>query len=100
MTINTSMTDGNLLVKLDGRLDSSTAGELEETFAKVISSEIKSLTIDLSNVDFISSKGLRVLVSAYRNMDGRDMVLEGVNTSIMEVLKLSGLLKIFTVKEA
>jgi len=97
MNIETLKNEGAVTLKLHGRLDSTTSGELETSLKTVICDELTALTIDLSDVDFISSKGLRVLVAAYKQLNGREMILHGPNASIIEVLRLSGLLKIFTV---
>jgi len=83
---------------LAGRLDSATAGELEERINAELTPETGELTIDLREVDFISSKGLRVLVAAYHMLESKKVTLIDANASIQEVLRLSGLLKIFTVK--
>lgn len=98
MNVNVSNTDGNLVLKPEGRLDSFTAGDFEEVINKELNEDVKSLTIDLEKVDFVSSKGIRVLVSTYKNMNGREMKIEGANNSIKEVLKLSGLAKIFNIE--
>jgi len=99
MNIEKINKDGNITLIPDGRLDSLTAGEFEEVVNDALSWDFNSLTIDMKGVDFVSSKGLRVLVGAYKKLNGKDMYLEHVNSSIMEVLKLSGLLKVFKINE-
>jgi len=99
MNIQKANKDGNITLTPDGRLDSLTAGDFENAVNDALGWDINSLTIDLKDVDFVSSKGLRVLVGAYKKLDGKDMYLEHVNSSVMEVLKLSGLLKVFKVNE-
>jgi len=98
MTVNTITNEGAVTLKLSGRLDSTTAGELEEVMKSVITDGLTALTVDLAEVDFVSSKGLRVLVAAYKLLNGREMTLQGPNASVLEVLRLSGLLNVFTVK--
>jgi len=97
MEIKKTLTEGALVLAPLGRLDSMTAGDLETAVEETVNEEVEKLTFDLEEVDFVSSKGLRVLVSAYRKMNGKPVALEHVNPSVMEVLKLSGLLKVFTV---
>lgn len=99
MVIEKENKNGNLIVAPDGRLDSLTAGEFENLLNQEINDELKSLTVDLAKVDFVSSKGLRVLVGAYKKLSGRKMILNNANSSVMEVLKISGLLKIFSFNE-
>lgn len=84
-----------LTVTLNGRLDSTTAGQLEDTFNTELNENVKALTVDLGQVDFVSSKGLRVLVGAYKALNGREMIISGANPSVMDVLRMSGLLKVF-----
>jgi len=100
MTIQTRNENGILTVKPMGRLDSTTAGELDQKLQAELAASVEKLVIDMSGVDFISSKGLRVLVSAYRQLSGKEMVIEGAGSSVMDVFRLSGLLKVFTVHEA
>lgn len=95
MTVEVLKNNGALTVNLNGRLDSTTAGQLEDTFKSELDENVTSLTVDLSQVDFISSKGLRVLVGAYKTLDGKEMTLAGANQSVTDVLRMSGLLKIF-----
>jgi len=97
MTIEKTVTDGELKLTPVGRLDSLTAGDMEAVVNESLNDDVKSLVFDMKDVDFISSKGLRVLVAAYKKMEGRPVTLDHVNPSVMEVLKLSGLLKVFTV---
>ena len=97
MTTELKCNNGDLLVKLTGRLDSTTAGNLEETFSTALNDSVRSLTIDLEEVDFISSKGLRVLVGAYKTLGRKGLTLTGANSSVSEVMRLSGLNRIFKI---
>ena len=97
MTLEVLKNNGELTVALNGRLDSTTAGQLEEAFKNELNETVSSLTVDLSQVDFISSKGLRVLVGAYKTLDGREVTLQGANRSVLDVLRMSGLLRIFKI---
>ena len=99
MTITTNHENADLNVVLTGRLDSVTANELDNVLQKELTQDTTSLTVNLKEIDFISSKGLRVLVAAYKKLTGKPMTLVGANPSVLEVLRLSGLLKIFTIKE-
>ena len=97
MTIELNDNNGDLLVKLAGRLDSTTAGELEESFKAELNDSVRSLTVDLKKVDFISSKGLRVLVGAYKTLGRKGVTLTGANSSVTEILRLSGLYNVFKI---
>ena len=99
MTTEIRVNDGILTAKPIGRLDSATSGEFETQLLPHITGDLQGVIIDMSCVDYISSKGLRVLVSAYRAHGGKKIDLVGVNRSVLEVLRLSGMLKVFAVKE-
>jgi len=96
LKIDVSKNGTDLRIKLTGTLDSMTSGDLEETLERELNDNVSSLTFDFSDVDYISSKGIRVLVAAYRKMNGRKMLIENANDSVKEVFRLSGLLKVFT----
>lgn len=97
MTVEKEMNNGALKLTPVGRLDSLTAGDLESAVNESIAEGVESLTFDMRDVDFISSKGLRVLVGALKKLNGKPVILDHVNASVMEVLKLSGLLTVFQV---
>lgn len=97
MTIEVIKNNGELTVGLNGRLDSTTAGQLLDTFSSELDANVKSLTVDLSRVDYVSSMGLRVLLGAYKTMNGRGMTIAGANQSVIDILRMSGLLKIFKI---
>ena len=92
--------DGTTLtVKPDGRLDTATSPELE----RLMKPELKGMTeviVDLEKVDYISSGGLRVLLSAEQEMEERDgsMKVIHVNPLIMEVFGITGFLELLTIE--
>ena len=95
MTLN-QVKDGNTLVIIpEGRLDSTTSDEFANFINCSFTDEIENLNLDFSGVDFISSKGLRVLVSLYKNLNGRTLTITGANSSVSEVFRVSGLSPIF-----
>ncbi len=98
MQINKTRTDDVLTVVLEGRLDSTTAGEFDESMTDEITESTKMLILDLAGVDYISSKGIRVIVSLYKKMGARPIELHNANTAVQEVFKLSGLTRYFTFK--
>ncbi len=98
MEISLQSTENSLTVCPKGRLDSASSGELETTVNAKLSEAVNELIIDLADVDFISSKGLRILVTLYYKMQGKKMVIKNPNSSVSEVFKLSGLLKIFDIQ--
>ena len=88
--------EGELL--LDGRLDATTSLEAEEIFLQM-TERFEKLTLNMAQLQYISSAGLRVLKKAYMAMVKKNGTLElsHVNKMVMEVLEMtgfSGLLKI------
>ena len=79
MTINKVKDGSNLSVSLSGRLDTSTAPELEAVFADELSG-VSALTIDFKELEYISSGGLRVLLATQKTMNQQGtMVIKNVN---------------------
>lgn len=95
MTIEQNRNGSELVIRPIGRLDSVTSGDLYDCLEQNFTSEISDLVLDFSKVDFISSKGLRVLVSVYKSLGERKMKVINANESVTDIFRLSGLQKIF-----
>lgn len=82
-----------------GRLDAVTVPSLEAVFEHSISSGRVRLVVDLSAVNYISSSGLRALLSVRRQAqaNGGDMVLSGMNPRVREVFEMIGFDKLFRI---
>ncbi|MCR5168708.1 MAG: STAS domain-containing protein [Oscillospiraceae bacterium] len=80
-----------LRIMPDGRLDTDSAPELESEI-KSIPDEITDLVLDFSKLDYISSAGLRVLLSAHNIMDerGGKMTVKSASKGILEVFEITG----------
>ena len=91
--------NGNALtVTLEGRLDTTTAPALENTLKGSLDG-INELTLDFAELEYISSAGLRVLLSAQKIMNSQgSMKLKNVNEIIMEILEVTGFSEILTVE--
>lgn len=93
--------DNNILtITVKGRLNTITAPELENEIGEL--NDIKDLTFDLKDLEYISSAGLRVLLKAQKLMDKNEgkMKLINVNSSVNEVFEITGFLDILTVIKA
>ena len=98
MTITSTMNDRNLTIALEGRLDTVTAPELEKELKEKMDS-IDTLTFDFSKLDYISSAGLRVLLSAHKVMSKRGgMKVTNVNEVVNEVFEVTGFSDILTIE--
>ncbi|MCR5603410.1 MAG: STAS domain-containing protein [Lachnospiraceae bacterium] len=96
MTINKNSEGSKLTVAVEGRLDTTTAPQLEEEFKNSLEG-VEDLVLDFSKLDYISSAGLRVLLSAQKQMNkvGK-MTLTGVSPEIMEIFEVTGFSDILT----
>lgn len=84
-------------VKLSGRLDTTTAPELESLLKKELP-DVKTLVFDMHELEYISSAGLRVLLSAQKTMNRQGtMKLVGVSETILEIFEITGFCDILTI---
>lgn len=95
----TKQENGNeLLFTLEGRLDTSTAPVLEAEIKSSIEGK-SSLMLDFTGLEYISSAGLRVLLSAQKLMNKQgSMTVKNVNESVMDVFEITGFCDILTIK--
>lgn len=91
--------DGTTLnVALEGRLDTTTAPQLEAELKQSIADNTE-LILDFAKLQYISSAGLRVLLAAQKVMNKQGkMVIRNVNDVIMEVFEVTGFVDILTVE--
>ena len=98
MKIEKNVKNGKVLFAIEGRLDTTTAPELEKELEDLLS-EVKELVFDMSELEYISSAGLRVLLKAKKTMNVQgNMKVTHVNESIMEVFEITGFLDILTIE--
>ena len=89
----------NLTVSLDGRLDTTSAPKLEAELRPVLGDGVKNLAIDLKELDYVSSAGLRVLLSTRKTMDGQgEMFVRNANEAVMEVFKVTGFTNLLNIE--
>ena len=88
-----------LSIALEGRLDTSTSPQLENELRAALDG-ITELYFDLDKLDYISSAGLRVLLSAQKTMNKQgEMVILNVKPEIMEIFEVTGFVDILTIRE-
>ena len=98
LNINKNLTGKTLTVSLEGRLDISAAPQLEAELKDALTG-ITALTLDLGALDYISSAGLRVLLSAQKQMNRRGtMKVVRVNECISEIFEITGFSDILTIE--
>ena len=96
MKIELSKNNGEMTVELDGRLDTTTAPELESLLCGNYEG-VSFLTFNCENLIYISSAGLRVLLTAHKRMKG-EMKLTNVSELVMEVLEMTGFADIWVIE--
>ena len=90
--------NGKADIALAGRLDTVTAPELEQVLSEFLPS-LSELTLDFEKLDYISSAGLRVLLSAQKAMNKQgEMKLRHVGETIMEIFEVTGFSDILTIE--
>lgn len=97
MTIQKNLNGTTLRVTLEGRLDTTTAPQLEAEL-KASLDGITELDLDFEKLEYLSSAGLRVLLAAQKTMNKQgSMVIHHVNETIHEVFEVTGFIDILTI---
>ena len=98
MTINKTQNGEELILSVEGRLDTTTAPQLDSEIKNNIEG-IKTLILDFEKLEYISSAGLRVLLSAQKTMNKQGkMILKNINDTVREVFDITGFLDILTIE--
>ena len=96
MEIIKNLNENVMTIALEGRLDTTTAPQLE---AELTLDGVSELTFDFEKLDYISSAGLRVLLAAQKVMNKQGtMKISNVNADIMEVFEITGFSDILTIE--
>jgi anti-sigma B factor antagonist len=88
------------LVEVSGRIDSSTAPQLEQALKKIIKAGRFHIVVDLAETEFMSSAGLRALIAALkevRRFNRGDLRLSGLSPKVKKAFDLAGFLELFQV---
>ena len=96
LNITNNKENGALTLALNGRLDTTTAPELEEELKNSIDG-VSALTLDLRGLEYISSAGLRVLLSAHKRTAGK-MKVRNANETVAEIFDITGFSEILTIE--
>ena len=98
LNINKTVENGKALFALTGRLDTTTAPELEKELKESLPG-VSELALDFAGLEYISSAGLRVLLSAQKTMNKQGgMKLIHVGETIMEIFEVTGFSDILTIE--
>ncbi len=98
LNIRIDKNDGKMNIALEGRLDTTTAPELEKKL-KGEMGDVTDLTVDLAELSYISSAGLRLLLSAQKTMNKQgSMVVRNVSEEVNEIFEMTGFSDILTIE--
>ena len=98
MTIEKIINGNDLTLALNGRLDTTTAPQLEAELKENLAG-VKNLVLDFAALEYLSSAGLRVLLATQKLMNKQgSMVVRSVNETIMEVFEVTGFCDILTLE--
>ena len=98
MTIVKNLNGNELTVAIAGRLDTTTAPQLEAELKMSIGG-IEKLVLDFAELEYLSSAGLRVLLSTQKAMNKQgEMIIKNVNETINEIFEVTGFIDILTIE--
>ena len=98
MTIEKNLNGTELTVTIAGRLDTTTAPQLEAEFKQSING-VEKLVLDFTALEYLSSAGLRVLLAAQKVMNKQgEMVVRNVNETISEIFEVTGFSDVLTIE--
>ena len=98
MEIKKVKNGAELNLAVEGRLDTTTAPQLEAELKQSISG-VETLVLDFANLEYLSSAGLRVLLAAQKVMNKQgEMIIRNVNETINEIFEVTGFIDILTIE--
>ena len=98
MIIEKNLNGTELTLTISGRLDTTTAPQLEAEI-KQSSAGVEKLVLDFTSLEYLSSAGLRVLLAAQKVMNKQgEMIIKNVNDTINEIFEVTGFIDILTIE--
>ena len=99
LKINKKTENEKTVLELQGRLDTNTAPEIEKLLGETLG-QTNDLTFDFNDLEYISSAGLRVLLSAQKSLNSTQgkMKVINVNEGVMDIFEVTGFSDIFTIE--
>lgn len=100
--MNTTFKEENnyYVMYFDGRLDTAAAPETDKAMQPLLESEGHDVILDCTNLEYISSSGLRIFLNVLKNMKGKGhkVFIRSINESIQKVFKMTGFYNLFEMK--
>lgn len=99
MKIDKTISGDQIIISVDGHLDTNTSPKLEAVLNEILDGKRVNLVIDFSKLEYLSSAGLRVLLTAQKKTNEvvGNLVIKHVNSTVMEVFKLTGFSEFLTI---
>lgn len=96
LSITTNKDGSNLTLALSGRLDAITAMDLDQALRECNTEDVRALTFDVGNVEYISSAGLRIMLRTTQELDmrGGRCSIAKASSSLLETFEVTGLMTI------
>ena len=100
MKTEITQTDNTVVVTIVGRLDTVTSAEFEKTLAPFFAAQGLELTLDCSNMEYISSAGLRVVLTAHKNITANNgrFIICNLSKEVRSVFDMIGFSRILTIE--
>lgn len=99
MNLTVDSTPTLTCIAVEGELDTATAPDLETAIQACLAEGARSLLLDLTSTDYVSSMGLRVFLSTLKTLKGSGgrLVLSGLNDEVQEIIDLAGFAPLFEI---
>jgi anti-sigma B factor antagonist len=101
MEINKAISNQNVIITLKGRLDTMTAPQLDDEAKNIDFDEVETVTLNLKDLEYISSSGLRVILALYKSLKskGGNLKIVNVSNTIMELFSMTGMSDYLDIKQ-
>lgn len=100
MTLTITESENTMTGVFNGRLDTAAAAQIAKEMQPLLDHADKDIVLDCTNLEFISSSGLRLLLTLHKaaKANGKVVTLKGVSDNVMEVLKITSFLSLFSIE--
>jgi len=91
--------DDLLIVRVEGALDTNSSGQLESTLVQLLDRGARRIILELTEMDYVSSVGLRVFLASLKRLKANDgrLVLSGLNDEVQEIFDMAGFSPLFEI---
>lgn len=99
MTTTIQSTDTQMIALFTGRLDTAAAIETAEAVKPLMEAEHKEIILDCTNLEYISSSGLRIFLSVRKEAaaHGSKVIVRNINADIRQVFMMTGFISLFEI---